>query len=126
MSREYRKNERTGHTLQATALVNEVYLRLIDVTAVDWKERAHFFAVCAQIMRRLLVDAARARRAGKRGGGAVVVHVDDAPVLAPERDAAISPLTTLSRPWQPSTPAKRLSSSCVISAALAWKKPQEY
>jgi RNA polymerase sigma factor (TIGR02999 family) len=65
----YMRRERQGHTLQATALVNEVYLRLIDVKHLDWHDRAHFFAVSARIMRRILVDAARARASVKRGGG---------------------------------------------------------
>ena len=61
MARRYMKNERQGNTLQATALVHEVYLRLVDVTKVEWRERAQFFAMAAQMMRRILVDAARAR-----------------------------------------------------------------
>jgi ECF sigma factor len=65
------KNERQANTLQATALVHEVYLRLIDVTKVEWRERAQFFAMAAQMMRRILVDAARAHGAQKRGGSAV-------------------------------------------------------
>jgi RNA polymerase sigma-70 factor, ECF subfamily len=67
-ARRYMKNERAGNTLQATALVNEVYLRLVDVTEVSWHNRAHFFAVAAEMMRRILVDAARARASVKRGG----------------------------------------------------------
>jgi RNA polymerase sigma factor (TIGR02999 family) len=61
MARRYMKNERLGNTLQATALVHEVYLRLVDVTNVEWQARAQFFAIAAQMMRRILVDAARAR-----------------------------------------------------------------
>ena len=61
MARRYMKNERQGNTLQATALVHEVYLRLVDVSKVEWRERAQFFAMAAQMMRRILVDAARAR-----------------------------------------------------------------
>jgi RNA polymerase sigma factor (TIGR02999 family) len=68
MARRYMKNERLGNTLQATALVHEVYLRLIDVTKVEWRERTQFFAMAAQLMRRILVDAARARGSQKRGG----------------------------------------------------------
>jgi RNA polymerase sigma factor (TIGR02999 family) len=64
------RNERGGHTLQATALVHEAYLRLVDQTRVRWRDRAHFLAVASQIMRRILVDHARARRAAKRGGAA--------------------------------------------------------
>ena len=66
----YMHNERAGNSLQTTALINEVYLRLVDLTNVAWQERAQFFAICAQVMRRILVDAARARGAQKRGAGA--------------------------------------------------------
>ena len=62
------RHERAGHTLQATALANEAYLRLVDVKGVDWQNRRHFLAVSAQIMRRILVDAARTRASAKRGG----------------------------------------------------------
>jgi RNA polymerase sigma factor (TIGR02999 family) len=80
------KNERPGNTVQATALVHEVYLRLIDVTQVQWRERAQFFAVAAKMMRSILVDAARARGSQKRGGAAVRVDLDDqtAVVSTPE------------------------------------------
>ncbi len=89
MARRYMRNERPGNTLQATALVNEVYLRLTDVKNVDWQQRAQFFAIAAQMMRRILVDAARARGSHKRGGGAVKVNVDEAPILSPERDSSL-------------------------------------
>src|SRR5579864_276950 len=78
IARRYMRNERAGNTLQTTALVNEVYLRLVDVKNVDWQQRAQFFAIAAQMMRRILVDAARARGSNKRGGGAVKVNVDEA------------------------------------------------
>ena len=68
-ARRYMRQERAGHTLQGTALANEAFLRLADVAGVDWESRSHFFAVAAQIMRRILVDAARARVTDKRGGG---------------------------------------------------------
>src|SRR5215831_20415727 len=77
MARRYMRNERRDHTLQATALVNEVYLRLVDVQSVDWQHRAQFFAISAQMMRRILVDAARARRSAKRGAGAAKIDVDE-------------------------------------------------
>ncbi|HTR03691.1 MAG TPA: sigma-70 family RNA polymerase sigma factor [Thermoanaerobaculia bacterium] len=77
--------ERAGHTLQTTALVNEAYLRLVDSSRVRWQDRAHFFAMSAQLMRRILVDHARARRARKRGGGARQVELDEALVVSPER-----------------------------------------
>src|SRR5207247_6518084 len=87
MARRYMKNERQANTLQATALVHEVYLRLVDVTKVELRERAQFFAMAAQIMRRILVDAARARGALKRGGNALKVNLDESAVLsgAPQR-----------------------------------------
>ncbi len=72
------RGERAGHGLQATALVHEAYLRLVDVQHVNWRNRAHFLAVAARLMRRVLVDAARARRYLKRGGGAVHVSLSEA------------------------------------------------
>ena len=79
--------ERAGHTLQTTALVNEAYLRLIDAKEVRWQNRAHFFAVSAQIMRRILVDFARERGQLKRGGGAQQVSLDEGLLVSPERGA---------------------------------------
>jgi len=69
--------------------VNEVYLRLVDVKNVDWQQRAQFFAISAQMMRRILVDAARARGSHKRGSGTVKVNVDERPVMSPERDSSL-------------------------------------
>jgi len=77
----YMKGERSGHTLQATALVNEVYLRLIEVRRVRWQNRAHFFAMAARLMRRILVDAARSRGYQKRGAGASILSLEDALVV---------------------------------------------
>ena len=74
----YMAGERPGHPLQTTALVNEAYLRLIDSSRVRWQNRAHFFAVSAQLMRRILVDVARARAKLKRGGDAIQVSLDEA------------------------------------------------
>ena len=74
------RNERPGVTLQTTALVHEVYLRLIDLQGVDWHDRVHFFALAARLMRRILVDTARARTAAKRGGGAANVEHSSAPI----------------------------------------------
>jgi RNA polymerase sigma factor (TIGR02999 family) len=76
--------ERAGHSLQATALVNEAYVRLVDGTVVEWHDRAHFLAVAARIMRRILVDHARARGARKRGGGDARVTFDEALVVIAE------------------------------------------
>ena len=89
MARRYMKNEAQGNTLQATALVHEVYLRLVDVTNVEWQARAQFFVIAAQMMRRILVDAARARRSHKRGGIAPKVDIDHAAVLSTTTDRSI-------------------------------------
>jgi RNA polymerase sigma-70 factor, ECF subfamily len=86
-ARRYMRRQRTGHTLQTTALANEAYLRLIDSSRVQWQDRAHFFAVAAQLMRRILVDFARARGNLKRGGGAPVITLEEAPEIAAERSA---------------------------------------
>src|SRR5215831_1594303 len=72
----YMRKERPGHTLQTTAVVHEVYERLVDTPHVRWQDRAHFFAICAQLMRRILVDYARAHHYQKRGGGARAVALD--------------------------------------------------
>jgi len=79
--------ERPGHVLQTTALVNEAYLRLIDWRNVEWRDRAHFFGLAAQIMRRILVDFARARRREKRGGEALRVSLSEAANVGCERGA---------------------------------------
>jgi RNA polymerase sigma factor (TIGR02999 family) len=89
MARRHMKNEAQGNTLQATAIVHEVYLRLIDVTKVEWQARAQFFAMAAQMMRRILVDAARARGSQKRGGAAIKVNLDETAVLSPTPDRSI-------------------------------------
>ncbi len=81
----YLHRERDDHTLQPTALVNEAYLRLVDQRQQDWRNRAHFFAVAAQAMRRILIDHARSRGKAKRGGGAYKVPLDDVLALAEER-----------------------------------------
>jgi len=79
--------EREGHTLQTTELINELYLRLSDLKLIDWQNRAHFFALCARQMRRILTDQAKARLAYKRGGGAPRVSLDVVPLVAPEAGA---------------------------------------
>jgi RNA polymerase sigma-70 factor, ECF subfamily len=79
------KGERPGHTLQPTALVNEAFLRLVDVRRVDWKNRTHFLAMSARLMRRVLVDFARSRQYQKRGGGALKVSLDEAHGVSTER-----------------------------------------
>jgi len=78
------QHEHPGITLQTTALVNEAYLRLVDVNGVSWEERAHFFAVSAQIMRRIMVDAARARGSRKRGGGMLRLNLIESIAALPD------------------------------------------
>src|SRR5213082_2829936 len=85
-ARRYMAVERSGHILQATALVNEVYLRLVDTRRMKWQNRAHFLAVCAQLMRRILIDFARSRRYQKRGGAAPHVELNEALVLTSRPD----------------------------------------
>jgi RNA polymerase sigma factor (TIGR02999 family) len=97
IARRYMRNERAGNTFQTTALVNEVYLRLVDVKNVDWQQRGQFFMIAAQMMRRILVDAARARGARKRGGGAVKLNVDDEVVVSPERDSSLVALEAFTK-----------------------------
>jgi RNA polymerase sigma factor (TIGR02999 family) len=86
IAHRYMRDEKSGSTLQTTALVNEVYLRLVDVKNVDWECRAQFFGIAAQVMRRILVDAARARGAAKRGAGAEKIPLNDALAISPEPD----------------------------------------
>jgi RNA polymerase sigma factor (TIGR02999 family) len=98
MARGYMRNERLGHTLQATALVNEAFLRLVDTRDLDWTDRAHFYGVCARVMRRILVDAARSRAAIKRGGKAdraehtTAINVDELPTRGIEITAQLCAL----------------------------------
>jgi RNA polymerase sigma-70 factor (ECF subfamily) len=87
LAKHYMSQERPGHTLQTTALVNEAYLRLIDASQVRWQNRAHFFAVSAQLMRRVLVDFARSHHQLKRGGKARRVSLDEALVVSEEQGA---------------------------------------
>ena len=81
--------ERTDHTLQTTALVNEAYLRLTDQTNPRWQNRAHFFAVAARAMRQILVSYARSQRSQKRGGGAIKIELDEATLVSPEESKEI-------------------------------------
>lgn len=83
----YMRRERPGHTLQTSALVNEAYMRLVDYSQMRWQSRAHFFAVAAQAMRRILVEHARKRHFAKRGGGAVKVSFDEAAIVSQEQAA---------------------------------------
>ena len=103
LAARYMRREHPHQTLQTSALINEAYLRLVSARGVQWQNRTHFFAVSAQVMRRILVDFARARQNIKRGGGARPVSLDDAIIAAPERgadllalDEALERLTTIS------------------------------
>ena len=85
------RDERAGHALQTTALINEAYVRLVDIRRVDWRDRTHFFAICARLMRRILVDFARTRESLKRGRGVTIVPGGgDVPLQTPDRDQLIA------------------------------------
>ena len=88
-ARRYMARERSGHTLQATELIHEVYLRLVDVRRMDWQNRAHFFGVCAQLMRQILTDFARSRRYQKRGGGAPHLPLDETLLVSSQPDRGL-------------------------------------
>ncbi|MGH9839330.1 MAG: sigma-70 family RNA polymerase sigma factor [Blastocatellia bacterium] len=89
LARRYMRREGPGHTLQTSALVNEAYLRLIDQKHVQWRNRAHFFGIAAQLMRRILIDHARKAQYAKRGGGAVRVSLDEAAAVTEARAAEL-------------------------------------
>jgi RNA polymerase sigma factor (TIGR02999 family) len=86
-ARHYMAGERPGHTLQTTALIHETYLRLVDIRRIKWQDRAHFLAICAQLMRRILIDFARSRRYQKRGGEGQPVNFDEALLVTAQPDA---------------------------------------
>ena len=83
LAHRYMRGERAGHTLQTTALVNEAYMRLVDVERIEWRGRGHFFAMAAMLMRRILVDHARDRDRDKRGGNVILTSIGDKPIAAP-------------------------------------------
>src|SRR5438445_1405192 len=89
LAHHYMEGERPGHTLQTTALVNEAYLRLADQTNPNWQSRAHFFAVAARAMRRILVSYARSNRTQKRCGGGARIELDEAAIMSPEQSNEI-------------------------------------
>jgi RNA polymerase sigma factor (TIGR02999 family) len=89
LARRYMRRESPGHTLQTSALINEAFLRLIDQRRVRWQNRAHFFGVAAQLMRRVLIDHARSHRYAKRGGGALKVSLDEAAAVTEARAAEL-------------------------------------
>jgi RNA polymerase sigma factor (TIGR02999 family) len=119
LARRYMAGESPGHTLQTTALVNEAYLRLVDVKNVNWQNRAHFFGVSAQVMRRILVDFARSRRSLKRGGETFTVSLEEGSIVSRTRGADS---TMHSRLWPRQTPEEAGWWSCVSLAGLARRK----
>lgn len=127
-ARRYMRHERPGGTLQGTALVHEAYLRLIEARDVDWQDWSHFYAVASQTMRRILVDAARARGAAKRGGwavrnlGASTTPTQSRPRM-PEQRQTSSRWTRRSRPWQSWILEERGSWSCGSLAGCRSTRP---
>ena len=89
LAHHYMQRESPGHTLQTSALVNEAFLRLVDQRQVRWQNRAHFYGIAAQMMRRILVDYARSRRYAKRGGGVPEMPLDEALIVSDERSAEV-------------------------------------
>lgn len=89
LAHQYMKRESPGHTLQTSALVNEAFVRLVDQKNVRWQNRAHFFGIAAQAMRRILVDYARVRNSAKRGGGAAKISLDEGLVVSDERSVEV-------------------------------------
>jgi RNA polymerase sigma factor (TIGR02999 family) len=89
LAHRYMKRESPGHTLQTSALVNEAFVKLVDQRNVHWQNRAHFFGIAAQMMRRILVDYARSRSTAKRGGGAAQISLDESLIVSDERNAEI-------------------------------------
>jgi RNA polymerase sigma-70 factor (ECF subfamily) len=89
MAHQHMRKERPGHTLQTSALVNEAFVKLVDQKDVHWQNRAHFFGIAAQLMRRILVDHARSRHYAKRGGDARQVSLDEVAIVSPERAAEV-------------------------------------
>ena len=108
IARGYMARERPNHTLQTTALVNEAYVRLVDIRKVNWQDRAHFFAICARVMRRILVDHARSRGYLKRGGAKASIQLEEAATVA----------------WSPDTNILELDEALTRLSALDPRKGQ--
>lgn len=123
LAHHYMAGEQPEATLQTTALVNELYVRLVDVRRIGWTGRTHFFAVCAQLMRRALVDMARTRKAAKRGGHALHVPLDERLIASPEPPVDILALDDALDRLGPSTPGRVAWWSFVSLAALMSRKP---
>ena len=113
LARHYMAQERTGHTLQATALINEAYLRLVDVKRIQWQSRSHFVAVAAQTMRRILVEFARSRHRHKRGTDAPKVSLDEALEVSadcsPDLEALDDALSALAEAGSPQKPGRGIA-----------------
>lgn len=114
--------ETPGHTLQTTALVNEAYLRLVDVKNVNWQNRAHFFGVSAQLMRRILVDFARSRRSLKRGGETLTVSLEEGLIVSRARGADVVALDDALKTLAAMTPEEAEWWNCVSLAGLARRR----
>jgi RNA polymerase sigma factor (TIGR02999 family) len=106
IAHRHMRQQLPGQTLQTTALVNEAYLRLVNVEGVRWQDRTHFFAVSAQIMRRILVDSARAHLADKRGGRLPHVYLDESMDASPQSSEDLIALDDALIPWRKWTPAR--------------------
>jgi RNA polymerase sigma factor (TIGR02999 family) len=106
LAEKYLNRERVGHTLQPTALVNEAYIRLVEQTHPEWKNRAHFFGVAAQVMRQVLVDHARRNQAGKRGAGAWHASLDECISFSDERNGSLLALDDALRSLEAFDPRK--------------------
>ena len=109
IARRQMSQERAGHTLQATALVNEAYLKLAGREGFEWHDRAHFYAVCAQVMRHILIDHARGHVREKRGGGAIQVSLNEVAVMPAEQARDIVALDQALRALEAVDPQRRLS-----------------
>jgi RNA polymerase sigma factor (TIGR02999 family) len=125
LASRYMRGERTGHSLQTTALVNEAYMRLVDYKSMQWQNRAHFFAVSAQLMRRILVEHAR-RHNLKRGGGVQHVSFEDTAEVSGDRAADLGALDDALDALARIDPAKCRSSKCAFLADSAWKRRLRY
>jgi RNA polymerase sigma factor (TIGR02999 family) len=117
LARCYMRRERPDHTLQTTALVHEAYLKLARQKAVNWQGRTHFYGIAAQLMRRILLDYARANLRQKRGGPRRDLPLDEALAFSPEHSAEVVRLEEALEPFPGSMPGKGASWSCAFSAA---------
>ena len=122
LARSYFRRERGEHTLQATALVNEAYIRLVDQKA-PLESQGHFLAVAATQMRRILLDYARKHRAARRGGAGQKVILEDTMAICQQQPVDMIALDTLSRGWAGSTPNRPAWWSCAFLADFPWSRP---